>query len=48
MSEHNNEVQTQPEPKPEPLEIEAVDHDYVEKDASENIETREVRPDESK
>lgn len=48
MSEHTNEVQAQPEPKPEPLKIEAVDHDYIEKDASETIETREGRPDESK
>lgn len=48
MSEHNDEVQTRPEPKPEPLKFETVDHDYIEKDATKYIETREVRPDESK
>lgn len=49
MSEHNDEVQTRPEPKPEPLKMEYVDHDYIEKDANnKDIDTREVRPDESK
>jgi hypothetical protein len=48
MSENQIEEQTQPEPKPTPLEIEHVEHDYIEKDASKDLETRDVRSDESK
>lgn len=49
MSGPNDELPKRPEPQPEPLRIEHVDHDYIEKDAnSKDIETREIRPHESK
>lgn len=49
MSEHNDDVAERPGPGPEPLDVEYVDHDYIQKDASnKEIETREFRPDESK
>ena len=46
MSEQQDEAHTRPEPKPKPLDIEHVEHDYIEKDASKDTETRDVRPDE--